>query len=137
MATSVLVYQFNSNGTGITFAGSAATELGDSLYIYSDSSMEDLLFKTDKDTWTLCDTDELSFSKGDAVGSLAGKPVNFTGYDGGSTYSFGTIDKSDIYYKEGTSWMLFGSATYPSLATNTEITKMTAQGYSIKGIIFL
>lgn len=136
MATSVLVYKYDSNGTGITFAGSTATELGDSLYVYSDMAMEDLVFKS-KDTWTECDTDELDFSKGAAVGSLAGKPVNFTGYDGGSTYSFGTIDKSEIYYKEGTAWALFGSASYPSLATNPDITAMTSKGYVIKGIIFL
>lgn len=137
MATKVVVCQFDSNGTGLTFAGSIATELGDSLYIHATSNMEDLLFKTDKNTWTIYDVEDKEFISGEANDTLTGKPINYTGYDGGSTYSVGTLTKSEIYYQEGTSWFLFGSATYPSLATNTEVTNITKQGFTIKGIIFL
>lgn len=138
MATKVIVCQFDSNGTGLTFAGSVATELGDSLFIHSTPNMEDLLFKTDKDNWTIYDVEEKTFSTTtDTNDTLDAKPVNYTAYDGGSTYSVGTLVKSEIFYQEGTSWFLFGSATYPSIATNPEITKQTAQGYAVKGIIFL
>lgn len=137
MATKVVICQFEADGTGLTFAGSSSSELGDSLYIHATPNMEDLLFKTDKNTWTTYDVEGKTFVSGGANDTLAGKPVNYTAYDGGSTYSIGTLTKSEIYYQEGTSWFLFGSATYPSLDTNTEVTNITDQGFTLEGIIFL
>ena len=137
MATSITVFEFDSNGTGLSFVGSVAYELGDSLSVYTTQSMDGLLFKTDKATWTQYDTETKAFAAGEAVGSLAGKLVNFTAYDGGSTYSFGTATKSEAYAKEGTSWALYGSASYPDVTKETHVAASVAAGYKVKGIIFL
>lgn len=137
MATSIVLFEFDSNGTGLSYVGSTAHSLGDSLSMYSTPNMEDLLFKTDKATWTLYDTEAKSFSVSTAIGSLAGKPVNFTGFDGGSTYSFGTATKSEIYYKEGTGWSLYGSVAYSDVTKETHVAAAVADGFKVKGIVFL
>jgi hypothetical protein len=137
MATKVIVLEYDSNGTGLTYVGSSTSELGDSLYIASTADMSNLLFRTDKDTWTQYSVTERVFEESDGADTLANKPLNYTAYDGGSTYSVGTLIKSELFTLAGTGWELAGSVSYSSLASDTKVTGLVTQGYSVKGIIFL
>lgn len=149
----LLKYEFGSSSDEtipLTFAGSYEMTLQtDTLVIGSDLQMIHPTFKyntKDETKYTRFNTDSLRFETGDTLAILNDKPLNFTAYDNGCTYSVAGCTSAMIMANDGTNgWYPYAEGSYADVLTYSDVLTFTTPetpetpdtAYKIAGIIFL
>lgn len=135
----VCAYDVGSNGELILVGSSAKVIPGEPTHS-SNTDMNSIVFAYElagKATYVSYTSESGQWvSGGTPVTPLAGKPVGYTAYDGGSTYSVGTLTSGAIHYQEDGKWIEYGSASYTDVKSTPVVSKLLATGYTIDGIMF-